>query len=131
MSQNTIESMKPEEWQQAREIHKHGDDQIRELVRQFQGFRDSYDDVNFTPPYLSKIRAATLIIHGDRDPFFPVPMALEMYRAIPHAYLWVIPNGGHVPVFADPASFVKTTLEFLQVSGARENVQAPVPRPGQ
>jgi len=130
MGQTTIESMTPEEWQKAREIHKHGDEQIRDLVRQFQALKDSYDDMNFTPPFLSKIRASTLIIHGDRDPFFPVQMALEMYRAMPHAYLWVIPNGGHVPVFADPASFVKTTMEFLQVGGSRENVPAPVPKPG-
>ncbi|MBI2946240.1 MAG: alpha/beta hydrolase [Verrucomicrobia bacterium] len=126
MGQTTIESITPEEWQHARRIHKLGDDQIRELVRQFNALKDSYDDMNFTPPFLSKIRARTLIIHGDRDPFFPVPMAVEMYRAIPQAYLWVIPNGGHVPVFGDPGYFVKTSLEFLQVSAKAEEVRPPV-----
>ena len=72
--------------------------------------------MNFTPPYLSTITARTLIVHGDRDPFFPVSIPVEMYRAIPHAYLWVIPNGGHWPdrVFAEPHAdaFAKTALEF-------------------
>ena len=117
MNETTIEKMTPEEWQAARLIHKQGDDQIRELVRQFHGFKDSYSDMNFTPPYLSTVKAKTLIIHGDRDPFFPIATALEMYRAIPQAYLWVIPNGGHVPIFGEPAVFVKTSLDFFQAAG--------------
>lgn len=68
-------------------IHQRGDEQIRELQQQFHIFKDSYDDMNFTPLYLSTIAARTLIVHGDRDPFFPVEIALEMYRSIPGAYL--------------------------------------------
>ena len=47
--------------------HKYGDGQIRAIIQQFHDFEDSYDDMNFTPPYLSTIKASTLIIHGDRD----------------------------------------------------------------
>ena len=55
--------------------------------------------MNFTTPYLGTIRARTLIVHGDRDEFFPVSIPVEMYRAIPGAALWIVPEGGHVPIF--------------------------------
>jgi pimeloyl-ACP methyl ester carboxylesterase len=103
------------EWRQMREGHKHGDEQIRALWRLPEIFKDSYTDLNFTPPYLSTIKARTLIVHGDRDPLYPVSLALEMYAAIPDSYLWMIPNGGHGPIFGDMAShFVETTLAFLR-----------------
>jgi pimeloyl-ACP methyl ester carboxylesterase len=40
---------------------------------------------------VSMIAARTLIVYGDRDPLYPVHIALEMYTAIPHSYLWIIP----------------------------------------
>ena len=76
---------------------------------------DSHDDMNFTPPLLSKITASTLIVYGDRDFLYPIEMAVDMYRAIPRSTLWVVPNGGHGPVFLDAApQFVKTALTFLR-----------------
>ena len=42
--------------------------------------RISHDDMAFTPPLLGTITARTLIVHGDRDPLYPVELALEMYR---------------------------------------------------
>jgi len=78
-----------------------------------QDFKDSYDDMNFTVPYLSSIRARTLIAYGDRDLFYPVHIAVEMYTAIPRSYLWIIPNGGHVPESLwEP--FTKTIAPFLR-----------------
>ena len=78
-----------------RSTHTRGDDQIRALCEQFQGFSSSYDDMNFTPPYLSTITARTLIVHGDRDEFFPVAIPVEMYHAIPNSALWIVPNARH------------------------------------
>jgi pimeloyl-ACP methyl ester carboxylesterase len=71
--------------------------------------------MNFTPSSLSKITAPTLIVYGDRDPLYPVEMAVEMYRAIPRSALWVVPNGGHGPVFfGDAARFAQTALSFFR-----------------
>jgi pimeloyl-ACP methyl ester carboxylesterase len=115
MRQATPDNHTEEEWQQMREWHKHGDEQIRALWRLPQGLKDNYTDMNFTPPYLSTIRARTLIVHGDRDPLYPVNLALEMYAAIPRSYLWIIPNAGHGPIFGDMAShFVESSLAFLR-----------------
>ncbi|MGH9759686.1 MAG: alpha/beta fold hydrolase, partial [Blastocatellia bacterium] len=66
-------------------------------------------------PYMSTITARALIVHGDRDPLYPANIGLELYNAIPRSYLWVVPNGGHGPIFGNFASsFVDTALAFLR-----------------
>jgi pimeloyl-ACP methyl ester carboxylesterase len=71
----------------------------------------------FTPPLLATIAARTLIVHGDRDPLYPVELALEMYRSIPESALWVVPNSGHGPIFgAQAAPFVAAALAHLAAS---------------
>lgn len=72
------------------------------------------DDMNFTAASLSAITARTLVVHGDRDPLYPVELAVELYRGIPGSSLWVIPHGGHGPIFGHEAPpFVATALAFL------------------
>jgi pimeloyl-ACP methyl ester carboxylesterase len=115
MSQFTVDGLTGDEWQALRRRHKHGDEQIRSLWAQGNAFKDSYDDMNFTPSYLSTITARTLIVHGDRDPFYPVNIAIEMYTAIPRSYLWIVPNGGHGPIAGDGgARFIETASVFLR-----------------
>jgi pimeloyl-ACP methyl ester carboxylesterase len=54
-------------------------------------------------------------VHGDRDEFFPVDIPVEMYRAIPGSALWIIPQGGHVPIFGEHAGeFQDAALQFLR-----------------
>src|SRR5437773_2864537 len=102
------------EWAQMRQWHKHGDEQIRALWKMTNAFKDSYDDMNFTPPLLSTITARTLIMHGDRDPLYPVDMAVQLYSSIPRSYLWIIPNGGYGSIVRDMADqFAETALVFL------------------
>jgi pimeloyl-ACP methyl ester carboxylesterase len=98
-----------------RKRHKGGDDQLEELLAIARGFAESYDDVSFTPPHLATITAETLIVFGDRDPLYPVSLAMELYEAIPRSHLWVVPNGGHGPVFGRQAApFAEATLSFLK-----------------
>jgi pimeloyl-ACP methyl ester carboxylesterase len=114
MRQVSAENQSASDWDTMRKRHKLGDDQIRALWEWQHGMKDSFDDMNFTPESLSRIQAATLIVYGDRDFLYPVEMAVQMYRAIPRSALWVVPNGGHGPVFQDDApQFVKTTLTFF------------------
>lgn len=75
--------------------HPGGEKQIRSLLTQFNNMAYSYDDMNFTNPYLSTIKSPTLIIHGDRDVFFPVDIPVNSYKSIPTSYLWIVPNFGH------------------------------------
>jgi pimeloyl-ACP methyl ester carboxylesterase len=53
-------------------------------------------------------------VHGDRDQFFPVSIPVEMYRSIPNSSLWIVPEGGHVPIFGENrAEFVRIISKFL------------------
>jgi pimeloyl-ACP methyl ester carboxylesterase len=109
------ENQPAQEWETMRRRHKHGDEQIAALWEWARQMKDSHDDMNFTPASLSRIKASTLIVYGDRDPLYPVEMAIEMYRAIPRSALWVVPNGGHGPVFFEAAAqFAQTTLAFFR-----------------
>jgi pimeloyl-ACP methyl ester carboxylesterase len=103
------------QWEAFRRVHLGGDRQIKALLESASAFADSYDDMNFTPPFLSKISARTLIVQGDRDPFYPVEISVEVARAIPQSSLWVVPNSGHVPVIGDRwQEFLNTVARFLR-----------------
>jgi pimeloyl-ACP methyl ester carboxylesterase len=102
------------ERQAMRKRHQHGEAQVQAIYAQARAFKDSYDDMNFTPPLLGTITAETLIVYGDRDFLYPARIALEMYEAIPRSYLWIVPNGAHGPVFGSLAGqFVATASAFL------------------
>lgn len=110
----TEESRSPAEWDQMRARHPLGDDQIRALWSYARAFADDREDMNFNSASLSTISARTLIVHGDRDPLYPVELAVELLRSIPNSSLWVVPNGGHGPIFGEQAApFVKTAAAFL------------------
>jgi pimeloyl-ACP methyl ester carboxylesterase len=110
------ESLSVEALERRGQAHSGGAEQARALASQFFAFKDSYDDMNFTRPYLSTITASTLIVHGDRDAFFPVSIPVEEYEAIPDSYLWIVPNGGHVPLLGperERTFFTEVVLDFL------------------
>jgi pimeloyl-ACP methyl ester carboxylesterase len=114
MAQLTVEAFSDADWAVQRQRHVHGDDQIRMLFEQMRGLKDSYDDMAFTPPLLGTIAARTLVVHGDRDPLYPVELAMELFRSIPQSALWVVPHGGHGPIFGKMApAFVETALAYL------------------
>jgi pimeloyl-ACP methyl ester carboxylesterase len=94
--------------------HPGGDAQINSILASTSAFANSYEDMNFTPPYLSTIQARTLIVQGDRDPLYPVEISVEMAKAIPQSSLWVVPNGGHVPLIGGRWNeFLHTAAAFL------------------
>jgi pimeloyl-ACP methyl ester carboxylesterase len=73
------------------------------------------EDLGFTPDRLAAITADTLVVSGDRDPLHPVELAVDLYRGIAHAALYVVPGGGHSPVFlAERDAFARRALPFLR-----------------
>jgi pimeloyl-ACP methyl ester carboxylesterase len=113
----TEESRSPADWNEMRARHSLGDDQIRALWRHAREFADDRDDMNFTAASLSTITARTLIVHGDRDPLYPVELAVELFRSIPNAQLSVVPNGGHGPIFGQQsAPFIQAVTTFFSAS---------------
>ena len=109
-----FDRLSDEERDTLRQRHIHGDDQIRALYAMTRSFATSYDDMAFTREQLQRITARTLIVHGDRDPYYPVEMALELFHGIPHSALWVVPYGAHGPVFGPLAqAFVHQAITHL------------------
>jgi pimeloyl-ACP methyl ester carboxylesterase len=96
-------------------IKAHGKEKGTLIQKQFWRFRNLYGDPSFTPDILATITAKTLIIHGDNDEIAPVSNALEMYKSIPKAHLWIVPYGGHLPHLdqLNQSDFVRRTLEFM------------------
>ena len=79
--------------------------------------------MTFTPPALGKIEARTLIVHGNRDEFFPVSMPVQMYESIPGSELWIVLGGDHVPIFEErTAEFLRVSQRFL---AGKKDTEAP------
>jgi pimeloyl-ACP methyl ester carboxylesterase len=109
------DSLTEKDWETMRKRHPGGETQIKAILASTASFADSYDDMNFTPPYLATIKARTLIVQGDRDPLYPVEISVEMAKAIPRSSLWIIPNGGHGPIGGERwPEFLKTASSFLR-----------------
>ena len=92
-------------------------------MAQLRGLADNYEEFDLSPEHLSTIPTRTLLVWGDRDPLVPVELAFEIYRAMPDAALWVVPNQEHVPVWEtyggspEAASiFCPVVLQFLERS---------------
>lgn len=76
---------------------------------------ETYNDVGFTAPLLQSIQARTLIVFSDWNPLYPVNLAFELREAIPHSSLWVIPGGGHGPIFgSNAAPFAAAAIAYLR-----------------
>jgi len=119
MRRSSFETMPREVQEMYRDCAKRGDEQISQLITQFNALHENYDDMNFTAQSLSTITTRTLIVHGDRDRFFPVEIPLSIYRAIPDAALWIIPGGDHVPIYDSTVPFISTALRFLNEPGSK------------
>jgi pimeloyl-ACP methyl ester carboxylesterase len=88
-----------EEWAAMRAQHRDGDAQIEALWRVPALLADDARDMAFSADDLGAINARTLIVSGDRDPLYPVELAIELYRGIRGSALYVVPGGGHAPIF--------------------------------
>ena len=108
------DTLPPDVLAEFRECAARGEPQVRSLVDQFRALGFSTDDTDFQPADLARITADTLIVHGDRDLFFPVSIPVGMYGAIKDAALWIVPNGEHSPTAgAAPDDFMRTVEGFL------------------
>jgi pimeloyl-ACP methyl ester carboxylesterase len=119
LRETSAENMPPEVQEMYRECASRGDMQIRQLATQFNGFHKSYDDMDFTDENLSRIPVQTLIVHGDRDPFFPVEIPVSIFRAMPNASLWIVPGGDHVPIYDPAVPFTATALLFFNGASSK------------
>ena len=63
---------------------------------------------------LAKIKAPTLVAHGDDDHLAPFYLAMKTYECISDSELYVKHGGGHVQHFEDPENYNAASLDFLR-----------------
>jgi pimeloyl-ACP methyl ester carboxylesterase len=68
---------------------------------------------NIPATALQAIRCPSLIIGGDHD-VITLEHAMVIYRNIPHAYLWILPNSGHGTLIEHRDEFNKKVDDFFQ-----------------
>lgn len=102
-----------------------GEPQLVELASIFHGFAESRDDVKFGKAELANVKARTLVVHGDADPFFSARIATDLFEGIAGSRLWIIPNGGHVPIFGRRAPAFRDEVQaFLRDASQRASAPA-------
>lgn len=62
---------------------------------------------------LHKIKCPSLIIGGDHD-LIPVQHTVQIFKNIPNAYLWILPNSGHATLNEYTEEFEKKVDDFFK-----------------
>lgn len=83
------------------------------LSHQWEGSVLAPQDHAYTPAQLRTITRPALIVHGDRDVFFPARIALTMYESMPNAQLCILPCCGHELPERFFNHYVQIVLDFL------------------
>lgn len=96
-------------------LRHHGDDYAMLKWEAIRGARhyvwsQSYD----LRSRFSSVEAASLVIGGDRDPFFGLEHAIAAHKGIKHSELCIIPGAGHSPNEEAPELFNEVVLDFLK-----------------
>lgn len=91
----------------------HGADRWRPLARRMIRFTEALPDRRFPNEALAQITAPTLVSAGDRDRYFRVEHALNLWRTLPDARLAIHPGLDHPIQGVDPERFAALVTDFL------------------
>jgi pimeloyl-ACP methyl ester carboxylesterase len=98
------------EWEEAYRRVAPNPDRFGALVTRLGALVGAIDGPS--PEELAAIRAATLIVIGDRD-FISIARAAEMLELIPDAQLAIIPGATHVEMIRRPGQLLAMIAPFL------------------
>jgi len=80
-------------------------------------FRQLYSTMGWTSlPWLHTLKAPTLVVAGDDDPFVPISTSRTISDTIPDARLELIPGGGHLIPTNQPSRLARSVDNFLNES---------------
>lgn len=105
----------PKAIEAAQRLHArtHGDDYWKVLRDVFRGFGDeSANELNFRLDELRAINCPVLVMHGDRDPYFPVAVPIAIYQELPRAELAILPRVGHTLPRDAPDLLITLVTQF-------------------
>lgn len=66
-----------------------------------------------TDQQIRSIKAPTLIIAGDRDPYNQTAKFLEIYHLLSHGQLMIVPNCGHLVLYRESQLTIAAVARFL------------------
>ncbi|MCA9665755.1 MAG: alpha/beta hydrolase, partial [Myxococcales bacterium] len=115
MRQMRFDALPEVEQQRMRAVHGGGEAQIDALIAAVRSMPDDPAGATLADADLSRIAAPALVVYGDRDPLYPLEMALRQARGLPRGELWVVPAEAHLPVFgAWRPTFEAQALAFIE-----------------
>ena len=112
--EDTWEALPGESKEWYRHMHPGGQPQAEFIYKQYNGLAESHEDIPVE--VLKTLPMRTLLVWGDRDPYFPLELPMEMYHALPHAALWVIPGQEHTPLWVDMGGSVEAARLFTRMT---------------
>ena len=108
------ESLPPSRVQQMQSMHNQDSDHWLRVQKAFVASADRDTSADYpSREEMARISLPTLIIHGDRDPLFPVEIPMEQYSLLPNSELCILPNTTHLVQRSSPQLFVAAALGFM------------------
>ena len=108
--EDTFERLDPAVQRYYTNLHPGGKAQVETMYRQYLRLAENTERID--RDILENLEIPTLIVWGDRDPFFPVETAMEFYRTLPDAALWIVPWQEHTPLWEDMGGNADATTLF-------------------
>jgi pimeloyl-ACP methyl ester carboxylesterase len=106
----------PEAWKEAQQQYEADKDKVRKTAKEkndWKIFMLDWLQPNIPFTALGAIQCPSLIICGDHD-LIPIEHTTRIYRHIPRAYLWVVPNSGHATLIEHRDEFNRVVDAFFQ-----------------
>jgi pimeloyl-ACP methyl ester carboxylesterase len=101
------------EGQRQRHDAANGADHWRVLLGRLDALFDGQDALPLRLADLAAVARPVLVLHGDRDPWYPLPVATRLYETLPRAELAVLPAVGHALPWEQPDLFVRLVADVL------------------
>ena len=90
--------------------HYFGEEQVRALFNPALNYKIDIDHKR-----LSRIKTRVLVLNGDRDEMVGIDGAIEIYKNVPEAQLWILPGTGHLILNEDNRqAFILRSMSFLK-----------------
>ena len=108
-------ALTPDTWKDMVNTYNRDKDKKRTTAKEkndWKIFMLDYDQPHIKPADLKAIKCPSLIICGDHD-LIPVEHTALIYKYIPNANLWVVPNSGHGTLIEHADEFNKKVDEFF------------------
>jgi pimeloyl-ACP methyl ester carboxylesterase len=111
-------TVKPEFWKLEQKMYNSGKGRIRMTIKEkndWSVFMLDWLQPNISLASLKQVKCPAMIVSGDHD-LINLEHTLLMYKNIPNAQLWILPNSGHATLVEYSNEFNRKSNEFFHTS---------------